>query len=278
MLKRPARDLDMKERQPETRMGTAAIQGELWGARASDWAEVNEPAWRPIFEAVVEQAGAGPGKTLLDIGCGSGGALVFARGLGAAVAGLDASANLAAIARERLPDARIEVGEMEEMPFDDETFDIVTGINSFQFVGDIVRALGEARRVLKEGGTFLMLVWGRREGCELISGTASSVFALLPPMPDARPPLPFAEPGVIEGLMREAGLQPTGSGEFPGALVLPDIDAAVRAVLAASARVIRHAGEKAVADAVRGTLPRFTRPDGSVVWNNRFRWVAATRE
>jgi SAM-dependent methyltransferase len=165
---------------------------------------------------------------------------------------------------------------MEEMPFDDGTFDIVTGINSLQFVGDIVRALAEAKRVLRKGGTFLMLVWGKREDCELISGTASSVFALLPPTPDARPPLPLAEPGVIEGRMREAGLQPTGTGEFPGALVLPDADAAVQAVLAASARAIRHAGEKTVADAVRGTLPRFTRPDGSVVWNNRFRWVTAT--
>lgn len=277
MLKLSARDPDTEERRPETRMGTAAIQGELWGARARDWADVNEPAWRPIFETAVKQAGAGPGKTLLDIGCGAGGALVVARDLGAEVAGLDASTNFVAIARERLPGARIEVGEMEDMPFDDETFDIATGINSFQFVGDIVRALAEAGRVLKKGGTFLMLVWGKREDCELISGTASSVFALLPPMPDARPPLPFAELGVIEGLMREAGLQPTGSGEFPGALVLPDIDAAVRTVLAASARAIRHAGEKAVADAVRGTLPRFTRPDGSVVWNNRFRWAAATR-
>lgn len=275
MLKRLARDPDTKEGSRETRMGSAAIQGELWGARARDWADVNEPAWRPIFEVAVKQAGAGPGKTLLDIGCGSGGALVVARDLGAEVAGLDASANLVAIARERLPGARIDVGE--ELPFDDRTFDIVTGINSFQFVGDIVHALAEARRVLRKGGTFLMLVWGKREDCELISGTASAAFALLPPAPEARPPLPLAEPGVIEGLMREAGLQPTGTGEFPGALVLPDIDAAVQAVLAASARAIRHAGEKTVADAIRGTLPRFTRPDGSVVWNNRFRWVTARR-
>jgi SAM-dependent methyltransferase len=255
---------------------TAAIQGELWGARARDWADENEPLWRPVFETAVKQAGAAAGKRYLDIGCGTGGALIAARDCGAEVAGLDASENFVAIARERLPGAKIEVGEMEELPFDDRTFDIVTGINSFQFAGDIVRALAEAGRVLRKDGTLLMLVWGRREDCEFISGTMPAVFALLPPNPAALPPLPLAEPGTIESLMREAGLQPTGSGEFPEPVVVRNVDTAIRVVLSGAARAIRHAGEEAVANAIRGTLPRFTRPDGTVVWNNRFRWVTAT--
>jgi SAM-dependent methyltransferase len=258
--------------------GTAAIQGELWGARARDWAEINEPAWHAVFATAMEKAGAKPGRTVLDIGCGAGGALRIAREMGAAVTGLDASANLAAIARERLPGARIEVGEMEALPFADQSFDVVTGINSFQFAGDIVRAFAEARRVLRQDGTLLVLVWGRREDCELIAGTASAVFALLPAAPPgAPPPRPLHEPGVIEGLMRDAGLAPQASGEFAGELVLPDTEAAVRTVLSASERAIRHAGEKAVAEVIRTTLPPFTRPDGSVVWRNRFHWVTATR-
>src|ERR1051326_115803 len=91
--------------------GSSRIQGALWGARARDWAELNEPAWRPIFEAVIELVGAAPGKQFLDIGCGSGGVLLMAARRGAVVTGLDASANLVAIARERLPDAQIEIGE-----------------------------------------------------------------------------------------------------------------------------------------------------------------------
>src|SRR5438132_12106126 len=157
-------------------IGSAAIQGELWGLRARDWAELNEPAWRPVFEVALDLAELTPGKHLLDIGCGAGGALVIARRRGAEVTGLDAAANLAAIARERLPGARIEIGEMEDLPFDGESFDIVTGINSFQFAGDIVNALAEARRVLRPNGTLVMLVWGRGDDCELVSGTASAVF------------------------------------------------------------------------------------------------------
>ena len=262
----------------EARMGTAAIQGGLWGARARDWADLNEPAWRPVFAAALAAAGVRKGTRLLDIGCGSGGALALARELGAEPAGLDAAANLVAIARERLPGARIEIGEMEELPFDDESFDVVTGINSFQFAGDIVHALAEARRVLRRDGTLLMLVWGRREDCEFISGTMPAVFALLPAArPGAPPPRPLAEPGIVEGLMREAGLAPLASGEFPADQAAADADTAVRTVLTGSARAIEHAGEAAVAAAVRATLPPFTRADGSVVWKNRFRWVTATR-
>ena len=63
----------------------------------------------------------------------------------------------------------------------------------------------------------------------------------------------------------------------PRRLTAPDVDTAVRSVLTGSARAIDHAGEAAVASAIRGTLPRFTQADGSVVWKNRFRWVTATR-
>jgi SAM-dependent methyltransferase len=258
--------------------GTSRIQGELWGARARDWAELNEPAWRPVFEAVIELAGAAPCKRFLDIGCGSGGALSLAARKGAEVTGLDASANLVAIARERLPDALIEIGEMEELPFADQTFDIVTGINSFQFAGDVVNALREAGRVLRREGTFVTLLWGKREECELVWGTAGTVFALLPPeRPGAPPSRSLADPAALHSYMYEAGLRPSGAGEISAALTVPDVETAVRVVLSASARAIRHAGEGVVAGAIRSTLPRFTRSDGSVSWNNKFRWATATR-
>jgi hypothetical protein len=103
----------------------------------------------------------------------------------------------------------------------------------------------------------------------------AAVFALLPPAPAGAPSPAFAEPGVIEDLMAKAGLTSTAAGAFASPLVFADAGAALRGVMSAAARAIRHAGEEAVRDAIAGTLPRFTRPDGSVVWNNRFRWVAA---
>lgn len=258
-------------------MGTAKQQGEIWGARAQDWATANEPAWKHVFETVLEGAGVGPRTHLLDIGCGTGGALVLARKHGAEVSGLDAAEALVAIARGRLPNAKIEVGEMEELPFANESFDIVTGINSFQFAGDLVRTLSEAGRVCRRNGTVAMLVWGKREDCDLLTKVMPSVFALLPPPPDAPRPLPLADEGVIEGVMVQAGLVPKHTTEFSAPLEFADTGLAVRAMMSASARAIAHVGEKQVKRTVEDALRSSTRSDGSVRLDNRFRLVLASR-
>jgi len=260
-------------------MGTAAVQGELWGARARDWAEIQEPAWRPVYEALLGNLNVGAGTRLLDIGCGAGGALLAARGRGAQVAGLDASQALVAVARERLPGSRIEAGEMETLPFEDASFDVVTGFNAFQFAGDLGAALREARRVCCPGGQVAMLAWGRKEDCELCAATLPAVLALLPPPPAGQSAsAPLSDPGVMESAMQSAGLRPREQGEIDCAFTYPDAATAWRAISSAGMviRAIRHAGEEAVRGAVLGTLAAFTRPDGSIRQRNRFRWVAAT--
>ncbi|TAK44485.1 MAG: class I SAM-dependent methyltransferase [Betaproteobacteria bacterium] len=260
-------------------MGTAKIQGELWGAKARDWAELQEPSWRPVYEAVHARTGITSGTDVLDVGCGAGAALVAARDRGANVSGLDAAETLVAIARERLPGARIAVGEMEALPFADAAFDVVTGFNAFQFAADIRRALGEARRVCRRGGTVAMLVWGPKDECDLARATLPAVFALLPPASAAAPAAPpLSQPGVIEAHLEAAGLRPTASGDVECHFTYPDTATAWRAISSAGAvvRAIRHAGEPAVRNAVIDTLGPFTLPNGSVLQRNRFHWVMAT--
>ena len=260
-------------------MGTASEQGEIWGARAADWADANEPAWVPLYDAVLDRLPVGPGTRLLDVGCGAGGFLVRASERGAEAAGLDASAKLAEVARRRLPGSVIATGEMAALPFPDQAFDVVSGINSFQFAGNIVAALGEARRVCRKGGGVAMLVWGRREKCDLLMKVMPAVLALLPKAPPAaQPPPALAEPGVIEALMAEAGLAGAESVEIPGALNFPDAATATCAILSAAARAIRHAGEATVRRAVAEALAPLTGAGGSVVLNNVFRLATGFRQ
>jgi SAM-dependent methyltransferase len=254
-------------------MGTAAIQGELWGAKARDWAEAQEPAWVPVFDRALDLAGVGAGTRLLDVGCGAGGALALARGRGAEVAGLDASEALATVARARLPGARVETGEMEALPFPTGSFDVVTGINAFQFAGDMVRALAEARRVCRPGGVVLVLVWGARERCEVQTVVTAALGRFLPP---AAAPPPLAVPGTIERLMERAGLRPAASGAFEARFGYPGLEAALRALGSAGVvtRVEREAGVEPVRAALSAALLRFERP-GGLELANEFRWVRA---
>jgi SAM-dependent methyltransferase len=258
-------------------MGSAAIEGELWGTRADDWVALAEPVSFPAWKAVFSELGVGGGTRLLDIGCGAGGALVEARRLGAEVSGLDASASLAAIARERNPGARIEVGEMEALPFEDQAFDVVTGFNSFQFAADTLRALREARRVCRSDGKVAVTIWGTPEECDSVRTTFKAIMSLLPPPPTPAGPS-ISEPGILDSLLREAGLLPVKRGDVEIPFNYPDPETTCRAMMSAGivVRAGRIVGDEFVSKTILESLGPFTRPDGSVCQQNRFRWVIAT--
>src|SRR3954451_23565050 len=144
----------------ELKPKTADINGRLWGARAEDWANIQEPTFRAAYEAVLDRTGVGPGTHYLDVGCGSGMAAQIASRRGATVSGSDAAQALLNIARSRTANADFRQGDIESLPFADKTFDVVTGFNSFQYAGNPVVALREARRVSEPGGYIAIVTWG----------------------------------------------------------------------------------------------------------------------
>src|SRR6266700_3822266 len=120
--------------------GSATRWGPLWGARPVDWA-LSEDRLRPAYEAALARTGLAPGQRVLDIGCGAGAFLRLVAERGGVPHGLDASEALIAFVRTRLPDADLRVGEMEDLPWGDGAFDLVTGFNALFFANDMVAAL-----------------------------------------------------------------------------------------------------------------------------------------
>lgn len=264
-------------------MGNALVQGELWGAKARDWAEAQEPCWTTVYKGAFSHLGLGPGIRLLDIGCGAGGALLLARSLGAEVTGLDAAAALIDIARQRLPSTRLEVGEIEALPFPDGSFDVVTSFNAIQFTANPIAALSEAGRVCRRGGTVGMLVWGLREHSDLSRTVLPAIFALTPPPPpppDAPPPPPpLATPGRIEGMMESAGLDPVSAHDIDCTFDYPDMATAIRALTSPGPifKVAQTVGAAAVEAVITEKLGEFAAPDGTISVRNRFRLVTGRR-
>ena len=121
-----------------------------WGDQAKVWAAVMEPSWWPEFDAVLRATGVGEGSQYLDIACGSGLMLNMASRRGANVHGLDASERLLSLAKRRTPAADIRHGDMNNLPWEDGTFDIATSCRGIW--GPNQDALNEAARVLKPGG------------------------------------------------------------------------------------------------------------------------------
>jgi SAM-dependent methyltransferase len=260
-------------------MGTAAQHGQDWGAQAREWAELQEPSFAPVFDAILDVAAVGRGTRVLDVGCGSGLFGHLAEKRGAQVAGIDAAEGMIAVARERTPSADFRVGEMEELPFADDSFDVVTGFNSFQFAADPVHALREARRVTKPGGRVVMLVWGSAEECEAAAFVRAVGSVLPPPPPGAPGPFALSEPGALERLLSAAGWTPQTREKIDGPFVYSDEDKTLRAIAASGVGVkaIRHAGRHAYEAAVRPAIAPFRRPDGTYRMDNKFVYVLARK-
>jgi len=258
-------------------MGSSQVQGDLWGARAREWADLQEGSFKPLYEAAFEAAGVGKGSSVLDVGCGAGLALQVAQARGAKVSGLDAAPSLAAIAKERCPGGDIRTGEIEELPFGDASFDVTTGFNSFQYATDPVKALSEARRVTKPGGRVLIAVWGAADQCQL-APYLGAVGKLLPPPPPGAPgPFALSAPGALEALVGKAGLKPEKNASVVTTMRFPDEATAVRGLMASGVveRAIRNSGEAAVRRGVAEVIQPRRGADGSYAFANEWRFLVS---
>lgn len=111
----------------------------------------------------VERLPLGPGVKLLDVACGTGTASIPAARTGADVTGMDLAGNLIeqAIAnakREGLA-AKFEIGDAEDLPYEDDTFDVVISMFGAMFAPRPDVTASELLRVTKPGGLIAMANW-----------------------------------------------------------------------------------------------------------------------
>lgn len=255
--------------------GTAQVQGELWSAKADDWAAVHEHNLRPVYDTVLDVVRAGPGVSILEVGCGSGTALRLAADRGAHVTALDAAPAMVEHALRRVPGAEVQVGDLQFLPYADEAFDVVLGFNSFQYAADPAEALREAHRVLRDGGCVAALVWGPAEECDLTAYLKALGSLMPPPPPGAPGPFALSEPGALRALVEGAGFTVELVADASCAYAYPDEETALRGLLSAGPAVKAGsiAGDDAVREATRAAIAPFRRDDGSVRTDNVWRFA-----
>lgn len=256
---------------------TGEANGRIWGLRAADWANIQEPQCAPAYHAVFEKGEVGARTRLLDAGCGAGMALELAAQLGAVVSGFDASDALLDIARTRLPGVSFTQGDLEGLPYEDNTFDIVTGFNSFQFAADPVAALQQARRVTKPGGRVFVMTWGEPAGMEAAALVAALKPLLPPPPPGAGGPFALSESGKLEELATSAGLTPRDVFDVQAPWHYPDLKTAQTGLGSSgvAAKAAEISGQDALDAAHASALAPFRQADGSYTINAAFRVLMA---
>ena len=143
-----------------------------------DAANADGHSLRARLAVALRLLGGGPG-TALDAGMGPGRLCAELATLGWTVSGIDASAEMVDAARLRLPDAadRLLRAEIEQLPFEDESFDRVAATGVLEYA-DVPRALAELARVSGRTASPLSAIRipKRSTGSgRAASGTASSV-------------------------------------------------------------------------------------------------------
>lgn len=134
-----------------------------FAVRAAAWQNV--AGARPREEAFRAVAEVAP-KDVLEVGCGRGelGARIGGE-LGARVVALDLSERMVELAREAGVDAR--VGDVQELPFEDSSFDCAVAAWMLYHVPDVDRGLAELARVLRPDGRLVAVTNGERNLPEL---------------------------------------------------------------------------------------------------------------
>ncbi|WP_028814563.1 methyltransferase domain-containing protein [Streptomyces flavidovirens] len=278
---------------------TASAPATGAGARARDWAEIQERMLVPLYEAAYERLEVGPATRLLGLGCGSGLALLIAASRGAQVTGVEADPERVALARERLlADASPRSGSSTEDTPDQPTrlyegasakvcdgsapaYNLVTAFEPLGCAsGDsegLAVALESAIPLAERGSEVVLAGWGPPERCatSAVLRVASRLTETLRATGGRgwRPALRDD----LEDVASRAGLKPDGSGRVACPFGYADMDSAVRGLLSTGLfdAAVRATDPAQVEKELTEALHPHVRGDGTVWMSNVFRYLIA---
>ncbi|MEO6903996.1 MAG: methyltransferase domain-containing protein [Bacteroidia bacterium] len=260
-------------------MGSQAIQGQLWGKQPKDWATIQEQTANAGYNHALYFLKVKPSDSVLDIGCGSGLFCNLISETGASITGIDASEAMIVEAKGRHQSIKFLVGEMEELPFLDGVFNIVSGFNSFQYAANITNALKDAKRVLVRGGKLVTMIWGNKEDCEAAS-FLKAVGSLLPPPPPGAPgPFALSENQLLEKTLEAVGFKIINNTDVISIWDYPSKEIALKGLMSSGpvARAIENSGFDKVLETISASIQPYIKPDGKVAYNNKFRIVISEK-
>ncbi|MFC4064987.1 class I SAM-dependent methyltransferase [Actinoplanes subglobosus] len=169
----------------------------MWAS--GDYPAVASELVAPLGPALVQAAGIGPGRTVLDVGAGTGNAAIAAAQAGATVTASDLTPELLAVGAKNSPvDLTWAEADAEDLPFDTAAFDTVISCIGVMFAPFHTAAASELLRVCRPGGTIGLANWTPE-------GFIGQMFATMkpyaaPPPPGAQPPPLWGDPAHLAGL------------------------------------------------------------------------------
>ncbi len=195
-------------------------QTTLWNGLAGHaWVETQElldQMLKPLEDLLLEAVGAGAGRRVLDVGCGTGSTtLAAARLLGATgrCTGIDISEPMLTAARARAEregtPASFLRANAQDHAFEPASFDMLISRFGVMFFDDSVRAFANLRRAVKAGADLRFIAWRSPAENPFMTAAERAAAPLLPNLParqpDAPGPFAFADPRRVSRILEDSG-------------------------------------------------------------------------
>ena len=255
-----------------------------------DPAEVYDTQFVPALFAqwgprVVEAAAIAPGQHVLDVGCGTGVLACAAAeraGVDGSVEGLDANAQMLAVARRKPCRVQWHHGRAEAMPFESERFDAVVSQFALMFFESKPTAIAEMLRVLRPRGRLAVAVWDSLERApgyyaltELLRQLFGAEIATA-----LQAPFTLGETRDLKRLLSDAGAVEVQVQTQPGSVCFASIDAVVsteHACIWTLGGLLDEQQFKLLRERAHSALRPFVQSDGSVRFECPAHIVTATK-
>ena len=167
--------------------------------------------FEPYAEEVARRASALGPRHILETAAGTGivTTLLAEACPDAEIIATDLNQAMLDVAAERLPErVRLQQADAQALPFGDGEFDLVICQFGIMFMPDKVQANREARRVLADGGRYMLVIWDSLDAnpaSRTVHEAVCAAFAEQPPAFLARTPFGYADPARIEHDLLAAG-------------------------------------------------------------------------
>jgi len=178
-----------------------------WHDRAAGYGAATALATLQIIPAMLEALHLRAGQRLLDLACGPGYVAGAAHALCLDVEGVDFAPGMIDAAKAKFPCLNFQVADIQDLPFDDNSFDVAACNIGLFHVADTAKALSEIARVLRPGGRFAFSQWAAPAQSELYAALFAILkdtadMTLADPAPDA---YRLSDPEIVEGMLSESG-------------------------------------------------------------------------
>jgi ubiquinone/menaquinone biosynthesis C-methylase UbiE len=193
------------------------FEEEFWQKTAKSYDDGFGNITSQTAQFLLDAAGVKTGTPMLDVACGPGYIAGEALKRGAKATGIDFSAAMIVLAKQKIPGAIFQTADAQKLPFKENSFDAITCNFGIMHLPEPEKAFAEAFRTIKYGGTFAFVVWNNPSipgALNIIMSAIKEHGTMDVPLPEGPPFFQYSDSKTAIAALKTTGFINTHSKEI----------------------------------------------------------------